>query len=1761
MRTIRDRKKQNMIKNDSTKSVENIKKSSTRMRIISTLLIISLIFIGLSGVGNYQVYAETNENEQESEPIVTPTPVVENENPDGDNDPIEETTYDFEGSVNASNGMIILQSGLIIKETETGYEEVGTLVEGSYTFEDGSILHADGTITEPEVTPENEVTPTPEVTDNSELIASITSTIDSIISSPVFLSNVMENEDPENTEVSREDKIAALKRELLIYAEDEYPELVPYITDLSDFSETELNTIKSREVLSSLNALLGEIYSFIEMPVAMLANAAGCYHQRHTKQSFVQDFESHDWCTFYEGHVYNGHYVYCSFLDHSIIDGGTFEKDDYNNPCTFKDTDINDGTFNDCVIENLHIYGGTFNNCTINSCDIQGGTFEGCTFTNDLFFVNNKEISIKSSNISAPDKIGDSLISINSTGSFKAESVTFENIKTKRVIFVDVSQSDAPCCYITDSNFISNNYGISVGSGYAQIEKTTFSDSGIEGDTETTGADISISPKGKVQLTNVTAIASSDKGKAKDGGSIYNLGTLSIYDSSFSNYSVSNVGGAIYSNSTSGISIEGTTFAYNSAKRGGAIYCIAHQDTNIKNSTFTQNSATERGGAIFYGSYSDSNPVTLTLDSVTITDNSCSDSYGAGGIILTKKSKLLAANNTIIKDNMCNSVDSNLLFDHSAYGAANVNEPDELSPTSNKYLYLTLGNTESGLFKGEIHLSRINTTDSVTSYMGAISAKDSSKDAKLFFDNDFVKKFGSLADFHTMYKDSNKSNNPYWVLSDKPVLEASKFTVTSKLIPVGDTLYSDINVDFIITSLTGSPTLEAGLFKKDENNNYKFISNSNFNLSGDGTGKFTGAINSVEFAKTGSEILVVVHDTSNTYLNDYTNYLDSSNSIISGVATTNTISTNPESQLTPVITVNRNITKDTNNVEPDQSESIIESGILNIDLSNHNSINEDRAYEYYYGDPKNININNIITEKSNNDAISKEENRAGYYSVRYPAVYFATFNDGFETKTGIIYNGKNGFYYYSLGEFKNINSVTDEIKLVDASDWNTVQLLENTPIIANVDFSYSHGGLDKCGIEADSEILNRYTTKFYDKITAKVTLADGLYWGDISETKVGDSLKATWYYLDDSNNVIKLQEDIVTKNNDTISYTIEYKKELEGRNIYLKIEPDTTDSYHSERIKKCLTGVSNHIDTRKLSDFTPVNASASDASDGRIYGKDCDKLIIDPMTWTETEKGEHVKADSFINLKPGIYTLKYSACDGFMEGTETKTVEIKTGKSLLGVMSLSYSHTGKDDCTLTGPVSVPTALDTVTANFVLDSSLMWGKLEDGGYQYIGKSLDVKWYRYDAATGTKNYIKDTQGNEIVGKVSEDKSYATYILTGDDVGAIIGAEVLPFDGDIFHASINTQAKDPVIKHQPNSKKPKLTVTGVSEKDKKDGKITGTNLAKLDYKIGKDGKWISVANDSGHFKNGELTGLAQGTYYFRYAETTTNFVGTEVYEFTVGLKDGKVTPTPTPTEKPETGNMPKLVPSAQRTDSASPDPVAAADPEITEAVVDPDALAEIQKIKSSIASSDKIIVPNGENVYSQAELSSSEQELYDAVLTEEDKLSGKHITVSISCNKKLDGLTADEMNSIKGIAKGKDIGDVFDISIYKKYDTGEIVQVTETSKPVEVTVNVPLDIKNEGRGVLRKYSMIRFHQDELPVLIECTYDRTNDTVTFKSDKYSTYVLTYHDVPTVLSFGTWLWRLLSTKFLLIVSISMTLALLALYIWERKKGYYTGII
>ncbi len=157
------------------------------------------------------------------------------------------------------------------------------------------------------------------------------------------------------------------------------------------------------------------------------------------------------------------------------------------------------------------------------------------------------------------------------------------------------------------------------------------------------------------------------------------------------------------------------------------------------------------------------------------------------------------------------------------------------------------------------------------------------------------------------------------------------------------------------------------------------------------------------------------------------------------------------------------------------------------------------------------------------------------------------------------------------------------------------------------------------------------------------------------------------------------------------------------------------------------------------------------------------------------------------------------------------------------------------------------------------------------------------------------------------------------------------------------------------------------------------------------------------------------------------------------------------------------------------------------------------------TTIQSDTNKIVENTKATYS-----TEQQEVLSLGGSADVKVSVAKTTPSESDKK----LVEAQLNSTNKIAMYLDLGVKVSIKDKDGNLVGDDVTVSETGTPVKFTVALDDSLINTKNTVDRTYQVVRVHNGVVDVL-PATFDADNKTITFETDKFSTYAVMYTDTP----------------------------------------------
>lgn len=157
--------------------------------------------------------------------------------------------------------------------------------------------------------------------------------------------------------------------------------------------------------------------------------------------------------------------------------------------------------------------------------------------------------------------------------------------------------------------------------------------------------------------------------------------------------------------------------------------------------------------------------------------------------------------------------------------------------------------------------------------------------------------------------------------------------------------------------------------------------------------------------------------------------------------------------------------------------------------------------------------------------------------------------------------------------------------------------------------------------------------------------------------------------------------------------------------------------------------------------------------------------------------------------------------------------------------------------------------------------------------------------------------------------------------------------------------------------------------------------------------------------------------------------------------------------------------------------------------------------------------------ENNAAESTLNNTDAELIDIILTNEDlseMASGADVSIYLVVEDISSAVSKEEKAAVKALAGNDTIGMYLDINLFKQIDDTK-TQVTQTSGPMTITITIPDKLINTKESVTRTYKIIRVHEDTdgslVTDILDGNFNAADKSFTFKTDKFSTYALTYTD------------------------------------------------
>jgi hypothetical protein len=145
---------------------------------------------------------------------------------------------------------------------------------------------------------------------------------------------------------------------------------------------------------------------------------------------------------------------------------------------------------------------------------------------------------------------------------------------------------------------------------------------------------------------------------------------------------------------------------------------------------------------------------------------------------------------------------------------------------------------------------------------------------------------------------------------------------------------------------------------------------------------------------------------------------------------------------------------------------------------------------------------------------------------------------------------------------------------------------------------------------------------------------------------------------------------------------------------------------------------------------------------------------------------------------------------------------------------------------------------------------------------------------------------------------------------------------------------------------------------------------------------------------------------------------------------------------------------------------------------------------------------------------QLTNTKSDLEEKVLTESELAAvknGEDANIYLEIKDVNATVPSEEKKAVEDLLSKDKLATYFDISMYVKQGSNTR-QVTSTDGTVTVSIKIPSEYINTDSTVTRIYYIIRYH-DGVATKLEAKYDAATGTLTFATDKFSTYALAYAD------------------------------------------------
>lgn len=169
-----------------------------------------------------------------------------------------------------------------------------------------------------------------------------------------------------------------------------------------------------------------------------------------------------------------------------------------------------------------------------------------------------------------------------------------------------------------------------------------------------------------------------------------------------------------------------------------------------------------------------------------------------------------------------------------------------------------------------------------------------------------------------------------------------------------------------------------------------------------------------------------------------------------------------------------------------------------------------------------------------------------------------------------------------------------------------------------------------------------------------------------------------------------------------------------------------------------------------------------------------------------------------------------------------------------------------------------------------------------------------------------------------------------------------------------------------------------------------------------------------------------------------------------------------------------------------------------------------------------------------------------LKNAVPFEDEELqeveNGKDVEIWLMLTDITDTVPPADKELVEEVIQDNAVAIYIDANLFKKIGENEPVKVTQLNKSITIKMIVPEEYRNSNKDITREFFIVRVHNGDAEIL-DTDYNPETHEISFTTDKFSTYALTYKDTSNIVSpetgdisnVGTWVTLNITSAMLLV--------------------------